>query len=164
MVMAVRACRGAEGIFLIRDLSQVLAVICEMLLMAAKRFITASDIRGLRWRAVMERWRMLWNYILDEGYSHPKPICCWQIWGSNNVVNTCGVCLQMWLEYVKTQRMWRASRPRTVVRFPRGTSNWWTCLAESSSSPCGVMMYVTDQINLYSFFIMHFSVPYSTAE
>lgn len=36
MVMAVGACRGAAGIFLIRDLSQVLAVICETLLMAAK--------------------------------------------------------------------------------------------------------------------------------
>lgn len=36
MVMAVGARRGAAGVFLIRDLSQVLAVICEMLIMAAK--------------------------------------------------------------------------------------------------------------------------------
>lgn len=36
MVMAVGARRGAAGVFLIRDLSQVLAVICETLLMAAK--------------------------------------------------------------------------------------------------------------------------------
>ncbi len=77
MVMEVGARRGAAGVFLIQDLSQVLAVICETLLMAAKWFITASDMRGLRWRAVMERWRVLWNYILDEGYSHPKSIYWW---------------------------------------------------------------------------------------
>lgn len=90
MVMSVWARRGAADGFLIRDLSQVLAVICGTFLMAAKWFITASDRRGLRWRAAMSHWRVLWNYSLDKWHFHLEPI---RKCGSSLIVNLCTVCL-----------------------------------------------------------------------